>query len=507
MEFENLADRLKMARSAVDRYLADKDEPGSLIALLDQLKVVNSNAVGNTLGLGKAAVGNLGPAELSDYIKHLHESIHGLQEDIEGTDSALLSDDRIMCWQKKIDTLDQNHYAVLVGILDGSSSSTCPDGRQQLDQVGQTILDIRNTLAHLYDEVTLSRLCKIYGDNALATQALIEEAQMALHGIEQLYGLLSGGQCDHDSLLAAYQKAELTMDGCREAYNDLCAYNNFIGTQRGDNRVCEGSLLEMAALQDTIDTRWRLLQVQAQSVSGMVTASSVLVDVCGLLETIEEGTHTVESAMKMNTPLTLMDVDSLRRLLDTNTAAYMDDAKSLLAGLKNEHASAFGKRLDQVSEAVSALYSKLDQHKRQLEGDKLLVSLGEDIGRIQAVCQEQLKLIRKQASANPDILGKRFESIQQLILQPYAATLESIGMVFESCKSDFKVVLDQAKNLVDCYGVPSAELELLRHPVDKLIQELDTAIHIEADYLKALKFVIKHGKAEGNLKRKKGEGA
>lgn len=504
VDFENLAERLKMARSTVDRYVTDNGELGTLIALLDLLKVVDRNAVGNISALDDATVGDLGPAELNDYIKYLHDSIHRLQEEIEGTDFTLLSDDHIMCWQKKIDTLDQNHYARLTGIVDGSSSPSCSNGHQQLDQVGQTILGVRNTLAHLYDEVNLNRLCKIYGDNALATQALIKETQLALHGIEQLHDIISGVQSDHDSLLAAYQKAELTMTGCNEAYSDLCAYSSFIGIQRGDKEVCEGPLLEMATLQGTIDTQWQLLQAQAQSVSGMVATSSVLVDVGGLLEKVEEGMHTVQSAMKVGSPLTLMDVDSLRRLLDIDTTAYMDNAKSLLASLKDEHTSTFGERLDQIYKALSSLYSKLDQRKHQLERNKLLESLGEDMGRIRTECQEQLKLIRKQASVNPDILGKRSESIHQLILQPYAATLETIGTAFESCKGDFKVALDQAKNLVDWYGFPSAELELLRHPIDKLIQELETAMQIETDYAGALKFVIKHGKAEGNIEKKKG---
>ncbi|KAI8334687.1 hypothetical protein BC941DRAFT_80866 [Chlamydoabsidia padenii] len=456
-----------------------------------------------------------GRLQVNDRIKQLQGSIKALQADINGVDPMLLSDAHIMEWQKHIDTLDKNNYAGILRVINSlarnridpsSPFSHSQDQQQQLDQVAEAILSIRNTLTSMYDVVTLKGLFELYKDKAKVTETKIQITLKALQEIQQQLSGLGNSTADvqlcYNSLFGAYQEVtQTTMVDCKETYNNLGAYNSFIERiQKGTDKICDPLLLEMATLRSTIEANWNLLQTQEQLVSRMMSMALQLVGGYGLLEKVESNAQAIRVNMK-DGPTDLEAATSLEHLIYTQTTTYMNDAKAILDTLDGENALDFGKRFSQVVGMVSELGQELTQHKKRLEKNKLLESLGEQVIKLQMDCQEQLKMVRQYTLTSPALSGKRPESINRLFLQPHVTTLMGIESALERCKNDFKGVLDQSQHLVNGYGVPLAHLESLTRPVHKNIQESETAIQTEKEYIEALKFVIKHGKAEVELTR------
>ncbi|CAO3597563.1 unnamed protein product [Absidia cylindrospora] len=455
----------------------------------------------------------LGPAEVDNHIKHLRQMIHELQTEIDGTDSTLLSDEGIMQWQKQIDALDKTNYHAIIRMMtslggsnmDGSEPSHY-DGRKQqqrLDEVGDTILSTRNTLARLYDIVNLNRLCKTYGDNAKLAKAMIDDAQKTLLEILQTHKHMGGGmtiQDYHDALVDANFEAKQKTADCKEIYNDLCAYSSFIETQKTDGD-CDDLLSEIYTTQEEINGDWKLLQAQGQSIFNMVTMASQLVQGYDRLAKVEQNVLAIRIGLNNISSSPSKDaITALEKKIRDDTSIDMDEARTLLDSLDGENEVVFGARYNQLATMISDLQQVLRHQKHELERNKMVHCLSEEVTRIQSVCEEQLKFIRQQILANPDLVGKRPESIQH-ISQTYVAAITSIEKVYEKCKDDYKVALDQAKRLTDYYGVPTLQFDTIKRPLDKILVDLDTAVQTENEYIAALKFVIKHVKTEVELTR------
>ncbi|KAI8344330.1 hypothetical protein BC941DRAFT_447310 [Chlamydoabsidia padenii] len=449
-------------------------------------------------------LGALDSAEMNNHINHLQETIHQLQGDIATMDFTLLTDDHITQWQKQIDALDKINYNAVTRMMTALDNKLGNDSLQQrLDQVGETILSTRNTLARLYDVVNLNRLYKTYGDNAVVVKTMIDDAQGVLLEIQQTYGQVGDEATIHDyrdSLLDAYQETKLKISDCKEAYDDLCAYNSFIQTQKVGGGECDNLLSDMDATQETVDASWKLLQTQGQVVSNLATMASRLAQGYEMLAKVEQNAQVIQTNLANLHPSPSMDmVTSLQKKIRDDTAAEMAEALNLMNSLENR-STAFGERYQQVVAMVDGLQHELDQHKRQLERGKLLQSFADEVTRIQLVCEEQLKFIRQQVLANPDLVGKRPESINH-ISQTYVAAINNIEKVHEKCKDDYQVVLNQSKQLVDYYDVPSLQLETIKRPLCKALQDLDSATQTEFEYIAALRVVMKHAKMEVELTR------
>jgi hypothetical protein len=448
-------------------------------------------------------LGALDSAEINNHINRLQETIDRLQGDIAGMDSSLLTDDHITQWQKQIDALDKNNYSAVIRMMASVDKNVIDNSLQQrLDNVGETILSTRNTLSRLYDVVNLNRLCKTYGDNANVVRTMIDDAQTVLLELQQTHGHLGGDeatiQTDRDSLLDAYQETKLKTSDCKEAYDDLCAYNSFIQTQKVDGGDCDHLLSDMYATQESVNASWKSLQAQGQVILEMATKASQLAHGYELLSNVEQHAQVIQTSMVNLQPSPSMEVvTSLQKKIRDETAEEMAEARGLLNSL--EGSTLFGERYQQVAAMVGDLHRELDQHKRQHERSKLLQALTDEVARIQSVCEEQLKFIRQQVLANPDLVGKRPESINH-ISQTYVAAINNIEKVHEKCKDDYQVVVAQSKHLADSYNVPSLQLDAIKRPLCKALQDLNSATQTENEYIAALRTVIKHAKMEGKQK-------
>ncbi|KAI8078677.1 uncharacterized protein BX664DRAFT_362254 [Halteromyces radiatus] len=488
--------------------------------------------------------GALGPTEMNNRIKHLWEIIHGLQAEMNGMDSGLLTDDHILQWQKQIDTLDKNDYNAAIKMMASLSSGNSNNNnnnnndskhvngrqrrpvswsnayderqqRQQLDQIGETILSIRNIIARLYDVVNLNRLCKTYADNAMVAKAKVDDTRQLLLTIQQQsYQALDDPtttvQHYHDALQDAYQEAKLKLADCKETYDDLCAYNNFIESQKVQGDECEELLDDMETTQKQINGDWKTLQALGQSVSNMTTMASRLMEGHELMTKMEQNIQIIQQDINNNlsSSPSADEVYSLEKQIQDGTEGDMTQLKMILDSLDDDSSNnnknlikmMFIERYDQVAAQISGLYQVVDQHKRQLERSKLLDSLNEEIARLQVVCEEQLKFIRQQVVANPDLVGKRPESIGH-ISQTYMAAMSNIEKVYEKCKDDYQMIVHQTKRLVDYYQVPVMQMETIKRPLEKTLQDLDNAIQTENEYNAALKLVMRQTKTEVELVR------
>ncbi|ORZ15920.1 hypothetical protein BCR42DRAFT_44841 [Absidia repens] len=468
----------------------------------------------------KLLLSALGPAEILNHITHLQQTVRDLQLDISAKDIASLTDDQITQWQKQIDLLDRNNYDAIVRMMasfnnskgdEQAAAETGPPSyydehelKLQLDQVGETILSTRNTLACLYDVVNLNRLCKTYGENAKVAGAMIDDARQSLLDIQQTYKHIDDeANVDgyRDSLQNASQDVKSKTADCKETYDDLCAYSSFIETQKVDTVEGNDLLTEMRTTQKMINGNWKSLQTQAQAIYNLTTTASKLSRGYSILIKVEQSVQVLQAEVNHLPSSPSMDVvATLDKKIRDDTSSDMAEAYSLLVSLDGEDVSAFGERYQQVATMIAELQQGLDQHKRQFERNKMLQAFSEEAARIQMVCEEQLKFIRQQILANPDLVGKRPESINH-ISQTYVAAITNIEKVHEKCKDDYQLVLNQEIRLVDYYNVAPSQVEAIKRPLAKSLQDLDTATQTENEYIGALKMVMKHAKTEADLTR------
>ncbi|CAO3618756.1 unnamed protein product [Cunninghamella blakesleeana] len=532
---------LTSAYKAYDAILEDNDN--DLTEDYERLQDLWESLKKDATHTKATLLASLGPAEINRHIKQLKSSINNLQTEINEMSASQLTDDHILQWQKQIDNIDKNEYNRIVKMITSSSSSSSSSldkQKEQLDTLGETILQIRNTLTHLYDVVNLNRLCKTYGENAEIVQSTIGDTQKIIIDIQQSHKKINDITIINEyqqSLLNDYQRGKENLKECKEAYDDLCSYGKLIETERKNSDIDikdNDFLSEMLTTQESINTQWRGLQTNEQSLASLVTQASRWVQCSQLLIKVEseisrlqgelennKSLSTTTSTLTSNITSTASSTTSssfnspihekgqqhllmIEKQIQVNINAPMLQVDDLL-GLSKEddenNKSIFVDYRDQVTLKVQHLLTLLDQQKKQSERNKLIRLLNEEVARLKSVCEEQMKYIKQQALANPELVGKRSESVNH-ILQTYSAVMTNIGKVCEKCKDDFNTgILSQGKRLVEFYHMPASQWDSIKRPLEKIINDFSTSYQTEEDYIAALKLVVKHAKMEADLTR------
>ncbi|KAI9306228.1 hypothetical protein BJ944DRAFT_238935 [Cunninghamella echinulata] len=522
---------LTTAFKAYDAVFEDKKE-NDLTDEYERLQQLWESLKKDAIHTKTTLLARLGPAEINRHIKQLKTSIHNLQKEIDGMTASQLTDDHISQWQKQIDTIDKNDYTRIVKMITTSTSlspsSSLDKQQEQLDDLGEIILQLRNTLTRLYDVVNLNRLCKTYGENAEIVQSNIDDTQQIVIQIQQSHKKIKDVASVNDYqqvLLTDYQNGKEKLNECKEAYDDLCSYGKLIEIERKNSDIEDNDFLtEMLATQEKVNNQWKALQINEQSVASMVTQASRWVQCSQLLKKIEDevtklqedlsnkssstttnGSTTTSSTTTNSPPINekgQQHLNMIEKQIQENIDNVMLQVDDLLNLSKEEDENKiiFVEYHDQVYTKVQHLHVLLDQQKKQSERNKLIKLLNEEVARLRSVCEEQLRFIRQQALANPELVGKRSESVNH-ILQTYSAVMTAIGKVCEKCKEDYNGVLTQGKRLIDYYHMPPTQWDSIKRPLEKIIQDFSTSYQTEEEYISALRLVVKHAKMEADLTR------
>ncbi|ORX45667.1 hypothetical protein DM01DRAFT_1410877 [Hesseltinella vesiculosa] len=216
--------------------------------------------------------------------------------------------------------------------------------------------------------------------------------------------------------------------------------------------------------------------------------------------------HVPLTVSSSNVPASLMSSESMAEWLSHVQLAVQDQAVvPLQQALDDSEGMAVDRELfdevhQRVSKRVDQIHQWIDQLQQQRERARLLQSLQLSIQKVCASSDEQVRFLRQQASANPELVSKRPEAIQYLH-QTYAAAIGNVAKAHAKCKEDAQGIHQTCQRLVDQLGVPAVQVASLKKPLVKALQELDTAMQTEQEYLAMLKWMVRHAKAEGDLSK------
>ncbi|KAI9499557.1 hypothetical protein BDB00DRAFT_783048 [Zychaea mexicana] len=528
--FTSLENRFEQCVNAFDDTKATEEEERALAEEFDSIAAVQKRVSDKwhqlrdeTHHVAIMLTDVLEPTEKHHLAEKLVGSLTSLQANIDEIDPATLTDEQILQWQKRVDSLDANEYRKLQSetptFTEGDDLVKVPmeAAKSQLDTAGDMILVIRALLTGLYDTVNINRLRNTYSDNASVARNMMATVQTMYKDACQNVQVLTAKDrvAQRQAVLASHKNAQNQMDECKDAYEDLCGYYDFIKTQ-------EGLGDELDDLHSQVQEEWRAVQAEQSTLAALVTRTDRWVERYDMLDKLQRSLSTVgrdleekHSARNYSSNTTSSSIKSrtsssdseasLLASLDKRLHAATRDLDELQACARSEgrddpaNSAAFVEECELAGAKVSSLKSSLSTRKFDLEKAHLLSTFTEELKRQCSTCEEQTAFLKQQANSNPTIAEKKPTAIQGVI-QTYAAALANIRQIHGRCKANLEsgVLSEQSDIMVDTYSFLRSEVERMKRPLGKALVDLEQKMTIEDEYVAVLKSVYRHAESESD---------
>ena len=145
---------------------------------------------------------------------------------------------------------------------------------------------------------------------------------------------------------------------CKETYDDLCAYHEFI--------KLHGDLPEVNAIQRGVEKAWQDLQAEASSLVTFVTHAAKWVEHYDVLDKCKTDLMKLKQDMiAVPKPLKKSTVESIEKKM--NDSISLKDLETMCSGESGKNAELFGQTLGQVNVLADSIQSDLEALKTQLE--------------------------------------------------------------------------------------------------------------------------------------------
>ncbi|RCI05860.1 hypothetical protein CU098_003910 [Rhizopus stolonifer] len=456
------------------------------------------------------------PAELNSRIDSLMASFEALKSQIKGVDESLVTDNQISEWQKRIDLLEAKEYDRLhTEIKDfkhNISADMIESLMSKLDLAGDTILEIRATLAGLYDIINASRLRNTHAENselfhnsAKKLIIVIEEAQKGR------FSLITDKQTSEERILqfkelsSRHKQIKESVLECQGFYDDSCSYYTGIKVQNVNTHECE-------SIQQQVEDVWQDLQEKTAELAAFVTRTSKWIEGCDELDRLESTLETLNADVKkvlsndqQSFPATNSKVHKYERQLNKLSMSHQElentvkNTKDLSQDEVNK--AGFLARSQQIHHLKNSIQQVLEKRRSDKERTALLEAFKAEVAKASKVCEDQISYIRQQSIANPENHIKKLDSINNII-SVYSAALSHIQDNYNDGKTKYDgVISDQATKLVKTYEHPQTEIESCKHGLDKLLNDLKGVLKIESDYITSLKLLSRLVKFDKEISR------
>ncbi|KAI9275479.1 hypothetical protein BDA99DRAFT_568157 [Phascolomyces articulosus] len=529
--FKSLENRFEQCINAFDNTLCTEEDEKALSEEFDVISRTQERISDmwhqlrdETVRAVSTLTDVLEPTEKHHLAKKMVDSLTVLQCYINEADETILTDEQILQWQKRVDALDANEYRKLQletpTFVEGEELIKIPTeaAQAQLDTASEMILEIRAQLTGLYDTVNINRLRNTYSENASVARSMMTNLQSIYKNACQNTEVMTPKDRTkiRQTILASNRNAQQQMDECKDAYEDLCGYYDFIKTQ-------EGLGDELDDLHNQVQDEWQAVLQEQLTLATLVARTDRWVERYDLLDKLQGSlsiirreldekrsvknysSSTTSSSNKSRTSSNDSEAGRLSTL-DKKLHATTRDLDELQACTQSEAASdsansaVFMEECKIVYAKAVSLKTSLSSRKFDLEKAHLLSAFTSELKRQCSACEEQIAFLKQQSTSNPTITEKKPAAIQGVI-QTYAAALSNIRQVHGRCKSTIVngIISEQGDTLVNTYGFLRTEVERMKRPFNKLLTDLEQKMTTEEEYVAVLKSICRHAENEADM--------
>ncbi|KAI9311934.1 hypothetical protein BX666DRAFT_1991035 [Dichotomocladium elegans] len=477
----------------------------------------------------------LEPTDQYYRVSELFKQLSILQTNIDEADYVLLRDETIQQWQKRVDILDAS-LARDFPQRPLADEQQQPEARMikvaleavkaQLDAASDMVVSIRAALSSLYDKVNLNRLRNTYVENSAIVTNTVMRVQDAFKETYANFDTVTAENrlCLRQQLVAAHKDAQRRWNDCKDVYDDLQGYYDFIKASSAEN---EGNgvvdIDAIDAIQSQVQEEWAELQLHQDRLLGLlrrvdrwIERYDTVDNLMHSLRTIERdmggrcrvySSSTTSSSFRSRTSsshsATSNSEGNLLTAIEKRLNATTRELEGLLEDVRSSNEDMINRTafLEHVGSTIStklhSLHSTLVQRRMDLEKANLLGAYSDQLKRYVALCDEQVTHIKQQAVSSPSIAEKKPSAIQNMI-QTYVTLLKEARSVHARCRESLErgTLSEQATMLVTTYHVLRSETDGLKQPLEKLLADLENRAIIEEAYMQVLESVCNHAQVE-----------
>lgn len=456
------------------------------------------------------------PAELNGRIASLMAAFESLHVQIKSVDESSVTDQQISEWQKRIDYLESKEYDRLHSEIADYKHSINADMIKSLmanlDQAGDTVLEIRATLTILYDLINASRLRNTHAENselfhnsAAKVILLIKEVQ------EGKFNSITDKETTEErvqhfkDLSTVHKHIKEAILECQGFYDDSCSYYSGL-------RVQDVNTPESQKVQSDVEDTWSSVQSANAALSAFVTRISKWIEGCDELDRLKK----VLDSLKID--VDKIAVSNLHPSSATNGKIQKYEKQLLQITMNQEELEStvkntldmeqdtvnktkFMERSQEIRDLGLGIQRGLDKRRMDKERVTLFEVFKSEIAKVTKICEDQISYIRQQSHTNPENHLKKADAINSII-NAYSAALSHIQDNYSECKIKYDgIISDQATKLVKAFDHPSNEVESAKQGLEKSLKELQGALKVENDYITSLKLLSRLMKLDKEISR------
>ncbi|KAI7869732.1 hypothetical protein BDF14DRAFT_1780036 [Spinellus fusiger] len=454
--------------------------------------------------LAKDLTAVLIPAEHMHSTKKLLASCCTLQDEINATESSLVTDEQVIQWQHLIDHLESKEYNTLQQLslngFQGQALVRMQKAKQLLEQAGEKIMETRALLTHLYDLINLNRLRNNHAESAATVKSKLKEVLTLMITVQENFAIVPEESSEartsqYQSLVAIHRDIKHQMTACEEAYDDLCGYYSFMQMQ--------GEMDISLPTQAQVDTVWTTIRQESSNLAALVVRHARWGESYDSLDRLYCELKLSERELEMSDSAVpdasiLDSVEKRMREVSRSLEALASMTQNVMS-VDSENAVIYT-RHHALSVALSrAVQTTLSEQKLIMDRILLAESFGADIKRLCSLCEEQLSFIKQRTMNTPDIHGKKSEAIKQII-KIFTSVLSTARDVYKRCKDEFEGTLsEQADRLTNTLDCSPSEVNRTKQPLERLLYEFDHTMKVEEEYCKSLNNVCRHAQLDNEV--------
>ncbi|RCH98825.1 Spectrin beta chain, non-erythrocytic 1 [Rhizopus azygosporus] len=443
------------------------------------------------------------PAELNGRIAILMDSLEALKQEIDAVDQASVTDEQVNQWQRRIDHLEAREYDRLHSEVHEHERSINVDIMEslkaKLDTAGDTIFEIRATLASLYDIINAIRLQNTHAENAKAFQTSSSRACVLLESTKKL-GCVVEKASEAErvqqlrSLIIIQKQVKEAISECSGLYDDSCSY--YTGLKIQDLLTPQAELM-----QKEIEESFEKIQAESVELSSLITRTSKWIEACDGLDKLRKVLNNIKNEVErfiVNGIPSTTSSNKIRRFEKQllQVAMNQDDLENNVNSTEDivtdeVNKVPFFKQSQDIRALNNFIQLALDKRRAEKERTMLFEAFNNEIAKVSKICEDQITYIRQQSSTNPEHHLKKSDAIKSVV-NAYTAALSHIEDNYHDCKSKYDgIISDQASKLIRIYQQPASDVENAKKNLERLLKELDVLLQTENDYITTLKLLKK----------------
>lgn len=431
------------------------------------------------------------PAEIELRAGKLLAAFQDLKSNLEILDAFEVTDEQISEWQKEVDKMEGEYGQLQADVMKVTSSNA----KEYLERIEDSACDVRTRLAYLYDAVNMSKLQKTHAENAEAVLEQIQAVNAMLHETIEKYESVAPAehidslQPQQRHLLAIHKSIKAQIADIKEAYNDLCAYYEFI---TGQISGCEFEE-PVRSRQASAENEWEKLQASSSKLSQLLERTTAWMELYASLKQLHEDLRQIETALESER----VENDEELRAMEAKTDTIMRTLEDLKKdGEKMEDSAnraVFEQRQAEVVAVGQELHAKLKQKSLLRRRSTVLNSLNEHSRRIIADCAEQSDLIYKLESRNNNVIAQQGSEFLDEVVEKEKTVLDVARKKYDSYKDEYEGIFSQqCQELVDNLQGSETEVAQLKDRTQEALDKLGDAIRDHTAFMEYLKLCLRH---------------